>query len=143
MSDTPAPNAFIGRTSRPSNADLESALGRAKPVWDQLIADLASEHDVTIQEWRNYSVKAGWALRLKRGKRTIVWLAPFAGSFQVAFIFGDRAVLAARESRLSARVLHMLDSAPRYPEGTALRLQIKSARDLALVRKLALLKLQN
>lgn len=142
MSNSPAPNAFIGRTSPPSDADLESALGRAKPVWDQLVANLASEHKVTIQEWRSYSVKTGWALRLMRGKRTIVWLAPSAGFFQTAFIFGDRAVRAARESRLSARVLQMLDSAPRYPEGTALRLQIRSAKDLVLVKKLALLKLE-
>jgi hypothetical protein len=143
MSKSPARNAFIGRTSRPSDADLESVLGGAKPLWDHLIADLAAEHQVTIQEWRSYSVKSGWALRLKRGKRTIVWLAPCAGSFQVAFIFGDRAVLAARESGLSDRVVRMLDAAPRYPEGTALRLQIKSARDLAVVKKLALLKLEN
>jgi hypothetical protein len=139
----PAPNAFVGQTTRPSDSDLERALARAKPVWDRLIADLASEHDVAIQEWKSYSAKTGWALRLKRGRRTIVWLAPHNGYFQVLFIFGDRALVAARKSGLSARVLRTLDDAPRYPEGTGLRLQIKAAKDIPLVKTLAAIKLQN
>lgn len=139
----PPVNAFVGKTARPSDSDLEKALGRAKPVWDRLIADLASEHDVTIQEWKSYSAKAGWSLRLMRGKRTIVWLAPCNGFFQVVFIFGDRALVAARKSGLSARVLRTLDEAPRYPEGTGIRLQIKAAKDIPLVKTLAAIKLQN
>jgi hypothetical protein len=138
-----ATNAFIDKAARPSDADLGRALGRAKPAWDRLVAELGSEHGVTVQEWRSYSAKSGWALRLKRGKRTIVWLAPCPGSFQVVFIFGDRAVSAVRKAGMAARVLRMLDEAPRYPEGTGLRLQIKAARDIALIKKLAALKIQN
>lgn len=139
----PAPNAFVGKITRPSDSDLERALGRAKPVWDRLIADLASEHDVAVQEWKSYSAKSGWALRLKRGKRTIVWLAACEGCFQVAFIFGDRALAAARQARLPARMQRLLDEAPRYPEGTGVRLQIKAAKDIPLVKTLAAIKLQN
>ena len=57
MSTMP-PNAFIGKMDRPTDADLERALGPAKAVWDQLIAGLAAEHDVAIQEWKSYSLKA-------------------------------------------------------------------------------------
>ena len=53
-----ATNAFIGKAARPSDADLGRALGRAKPAWDRLIAELASEHGVAVQEWRNYSANA-------------------------------------------------------------------------------------
>ena len=37
----------------------------------------------------------------------------------------------------------MLDEAPKYPEGTAIRFQIKAAQDIALVKKLAAIKLQH
>ena len=94
----PAQNPFIGKTTRPSDSDLEKTLGRAKPLWDQLVAELASEHDVTTREWKSYSAKSGWALRLKRGKRTIVWLVPYDRCFQVAFIFGEKALTAIRQS---------------------------------------------
>ena len=142
MSALPA-NPFIGQRTAPSDGDLETALGASKQAWDRLIADLADEHGVAVREWRSYSTKTGWSLRLKRGKRTIVWLAPLAGSFQVVFILGERAVAAAREAGLPARVLRRLDEAPRYPEGTGLRLQIKAARDIPLVKKLAAVKLEH
>jgi hypothetical protein len=139
----PAQNPFIGKTTRPSDSDLEKTLGRAKPLWDQLVAELASEHDVTTREWKSYSAKSGWALRLKRGKRTIVWLVPYDRCFQVAFIFGEKALTAIRQSTVPARVLRMLDDAPKYPEGTGLRFQIKALKEMAVVKKLAAIKLQH
>jgi hypothetical protein len=137
------PNAFIGKRETPTDADLGMALGPTKPVWDGLIADLAASHGVATHEWKCYSVKTGWALRLLRGKRTILWLAPCQGCFRVAFILGDKALLAARQGGLSARALRALDEAPRYPEGTGVRLLIKGPRDIPTVKKLAAVKLAN
>jgi hypothetical protein len=142
MSDL-APNAFIGKTEKPTEADLATALGATKPLWDALIADMADRHDVAGQEWKSYSVKAGWALRLKRAKRTILWMAPCDGSFRVSFILGKKAVEAAHQSGLSARLLRILDEAPKYPEGTGVRLHIKGPRDIPAVSKLAAVKLEN
>lgn len=140
---TPARNAFLGKTAPPSESDLGEALGRARPVWDELVAELASEHDVTIREWKSYSAKYGWALRLKRGNRTIVWLAPCTGFFEVLFILGDKALAALCQTALPARVRRVLDDAPKYPEGTGVRFQIKAASDIAMVKRLAALKLQH
>ena len=113
-----------------------------EPAWDQLVAELASEHDVTTREWKSYGAKSGWSLRLMRGKRTIVWLVPSAGCFEVAFIFGEKALTAIRQTAVS-RVLRMLDEAPEYPEGTGLRFQVTAVKDIAVVKKLAAIKLLN
>ena len=139
----PAQNAFLGRTTQPSASDLEKALGPARRLWDRLVEELASEHDVTTREWKSYSAKSGWSLRLMRGTRTILWLVPYTGCFQAAFIFGEKALTAIRQSAVPARVLQMLDEAPRYPEGTGLRFQVKAVKDVALVNKLAVIKLQH
>ncbi|MDX2154423.1 MAG: DUF3788 family protein [Bryobacteraceae bacterium] len=137
-------NAFIGRREKPADADLAKALGSAKPLWDQLIASLAENHGVTDCEWRSYSPKAGWSLRLKRGKRTIVWLSPCnLHRFQVLYILGERALEAARRSRLPARGRLALEQAPKYPEGTGVRLLVKAAKDLPMIEKLAVAKIQN
>ncbi len=77
-----------------------------------------------------------------RGKRTIVWLIPCEGCFKAAFILGDKAIQAARQSGLSARLQKLIDEAPRYAEGTGIRLDIRTARDLAAVRKLAAIKME-
>jgi len=137
------PNAFIGSRQKPADAALAAALGSAKPAWDQLIASLAADHGVTIQEWKSYSAKAGWSLRLLRGKRTIVWLAPCEGCFRVAFILGEKAVAAARQGGVPAPLLRLIDEAEKYPEGTGIRLHVKALKDLPAVKKLAEIKLAN
>jgi len=137
------PNAFVDKPEKPTEDELAAELGPAKALWDQLIAGLADEIGVDIQEWKSYSLKAGWSLRLKRKKRTIVWLSPCRGCFRAAFILGDRAVEAARQSKLSQRVIKIINEAPRYPEGTGVRIDVKGPRDIPIVKKLAAVKLDN
>ena len=138
-----APNAFIGKTTAPTPGELSSALGPATALWDQLVDSITKEQPGLYTEWHSLKPKYGWALLLKFKKRRIVYLGPSAGAFSLGFILSDKAVAAARASRLPARILKLLDEAPRYPEGTGLRLDVKSARDLPAIRKLAQIKLAN
>jgi len=135
-------NAFIGRTVVPTAKEVDAVLGATAELWDQLVEWLA-EQGAATQEWNSYSPKAGWALRLKVKKRNIIYLGPCDGCFRVALILGDKAVAAARQGDLSKSTLKLLDEAPRYPEGTGLRLIVKAQKDLAAIKKLALIKLAN
>ena len=137
------PNAFIGRTVAPNERDLAEALGPATAHWDAVVVDMAQDLGCADHEWKSYGVKYGWSMRLKRGKRNIVHLSPRQGSFEVLFILGERAIAVARAGRLGARATALLDAAPRYPEGTGIRLEVKSARNLPLIRKLATIKIEN
>ena len=136
-------NAFVGQSKPPTNAGLAAALGPTKTIWDQLLTDLAQECEANVQEWNSYSPKAGWSLRVKCKKRTILWLAPCAGCFSVAFIFGDKAMQMVRQSKWPKRLIKVMDEAPKYPEGTGIRLQVKSSRDIGILKKLAAIKLAN
>jgi Protein of unknown function (DUF3788) len=135
------PNAFIGRAERPADADLIEVLGPAKELWDRLLADMTAQWNLKEHEWNSYSIKHGWSLRVKRGKRNIVYLVPAKGTFNVSFILGGKAVEAAHTRKLSARVVKLVDQGTKYPEGTGVRLEIKSDRDLAAVKSLTQLKL--
>ena len=136
------PNAFIGKKTQPTAEEVTSALGAAAVVWQELV-DWLAEQKVVEQEWKSYSVKAGWNVRLKLKKRNIIYLSPCADSFRAAFILGDKAVAAARQGDLSKSTLKLLDEAPHYPEGTGVRLIVKATKDLAAIKKLALIKLAN
>jgi hypothetical protein len=138
-----SPNAFINKPKPPTAAELATALGPAKAVWDQWLTDLAREYGANVHEWNSYSPKAGWSLRVKRKARTIVWLAPCLGCFRVAFILGDKAMSAARQSKWPKRVVKVMDEATKYPEGTGIRLEVKSSRDIGTLKKLAAIKLAN
>ena len=134
-----SPNAFIGRTKPPTDEELSAKLGAARALWDELLTELA----LPIQEWNSYSPKAGWSLKVKLGKRTILYLSPCHNSFRVAFVLGAKAVEVARQLKLPKAVMKIIDEAPRYPEGTGVRLEIQAREDLAAVRKLAEIKLAN
>ena len=134
-------NAFIGRKETPTEPDLIAALGPAKPVWDRLLSELERGHGPLTHEWKSYSPKHGWALRVVRKQRTVVWLGPSTGAFTAAFILGAKAMQAARQANLPLRIVHAMDAAPQYPEGTGLRLAVKSPREIAALLKLAAIKL--
>lgn len=136
------PNAFTGRPDPPAGADLESALGPAKALWDQLLADLACESGVTTAEWHSYSRKSGWAMRLKRGARAIVYLSPGKGRFTASLALGGKAVEAACASPLPKRVIRAIEGARKYAEGTAVRLEVKGATDVVAVKALAAIKIK-
>ena len=135
------PNAFEGKLEKPTPAELSAALGACSKIWNQFVDWFANDQGVSIQEWNSYSPKAGWSLRLKLKKRNIVYLAPCNQCFRVAFILGNRAVKAALQSDLPKSVLDVIKDAPRYAEGTGVRLIVKRPSDLPAIRKLALIKI--
>lgn len=133
-------NAFINKPRRPSDPELTLALGPSKALWDNLIDD-ARAIGVADQEWKSYSKKIGWTLRLKQKKRIILYLFPATGYFLVSLILGDRAMEAARRSGFSKSIIKILDGATRYPEGTAIRIDVKKQNDVTTIKKLMTVKL--
>ena len=131
-------NAFIGRAKAPSHHDLEITLGTTQRLWRQLICELRSAGIVDSKEWGTYSTKAGWSLRLKRKDRIIVYLVPTIGGFTASVVLGDKAL--ATLSNLSRSAQQMIEDAKRYPEGTALRIEVRTTDDLEFVKKLAAAK---
>ena len=115
-------NAFIERTATPTEAELAEALGRpAKALWDKLVAELAEEHGATARDWRSHSRKAGWALRLKRRDRVIVYLSPSRGCFVASFALGEKAAegRAGKRRRAGHRENHRRSQAVRRRAGGA------------------------
>jgi hypothetical protein len=145
MKETPVmpANAFIGKSERPTEFELVAELGPAKVLWDELLADLARDFGADVREWNSYSAKAGWSLRVKCKKRAIVYLSPGRNSFRASFALGDKAMQAARQSNFPQRVIKIIDEAKRYPEGTAVRIEVTGPRDIAVVKKLASVKMEN
>jgi hypothetical protein len=136
-------NAFIGKLKQPTDDELTEALGPAQAIWNQLLDELADQYNLVVQEWNSYSPKAGWAMRLKLKKRNIVYLSPCQGCFLVSFALGDKAIQAARKSKLPKRVIKIIDEAKRYAEGTAIRLEVKKPKDIDIVKQLTGIKLDN
>jgi hypothetical protein len=139
-----APNAFLGKPELPSTAEVTAVLGPAAPLWSELIEEVTEDAGKVTQEWQGvYVNKYGWALRLKKKGRNIIYMAPCQDCFRVAFVLSDKAVDAAKHAHLPRAVAKALEAAPHYPEGTGLRLTVRSAGDLPAIRTIAKIKLAN
>lgn len=136
-------NAFIGKSRYPSDSELTAALGKARPAWDHLLQQLASDCKLTTQEWTSYSPKAGWSMRLKVKARNIMYLGPCVGRFRVAFVLGEKAIAAARQKALPEPLLQLIKEGKKYPEGTAVRIEPVNEEDIPGIVKLAAIKLEN
>ncbi len=135
-------HAFIGQAQEPTDLELAVTLGAVKPLWDQLIDELTREYKLT-REWNSYSLKAGWSLRLKREARNIVYLSPSKSGLMASFALSDTATQTARASRFSKHVLKIISEAKKYAEGTAVRIVVSGPADVAVVKMLAKIKLEN
>src|SRR5438105_8191972 len=98
-------NAFKGKLTQPTDAELDAALGPSATLWKDLVQSMADQEGVAGQEWKGICVKKyGWSLRLKQKSRNIVYLGPGMGCFMVSFVLGDSALKAAKESHLPKAV---------------------------------------
>lgn len=136
-------NVFAGQAKQPTEKQLAAALGDCCELWQQLVADLQSEAGINTAEWNTSSVKLGWSLRLQAKKRNIVYLGPREGWFLASFILGDKAIAAAKKSDLGSSVSRIIAESKRYPEGTAVRIEVHSESDLEVVKKVAKIKIEN
>jgi hypothetical protein len=65
------------------------------------------------------------------------------GHFRAGFALGEKACRAAGESGLPAKVLEVIEHAPRFAEGRGVWLEVRSRKDVADVLRLAAVKLAN
>ena len=132
-----------GSNSPPVTRDLEDMLGRAGAMWTRLRTDLVSDFGPLAEKWSFSKTTNRWSVQLKRKQRTVVYLIPCRGHFLASFALGEKACAAAKDGGLSANVLAAIESAPRYPEGRGVRLEVRSARDVSSVTTLAAVKMAN
>jgi len=136
-------SVFSDKSRLPQDNDLAATLGSTFVFWNELKRLIASKFTPLSVEWGFSSKKTGWGLRLKREKRTILYMTPREGYFMASFALGEKAVKAAHESDLPISVLKVIDSATKYAEGRGVRLEVRSAEDVRNVEKLAVIKMAN
>ena len=134
-------SVFGDETTAPTDSELHRALGSAASAWSELVTHISVTYGPTVEQWHFAGARFGWSFRVGKPGRVILYLIPQAGRFLVGIVLGARAIAAARSARLPARVLDLLASAPRYAEGTGVRLPVSKVGDLASIRKLAALKM--
>ena len=139
--NTAPSNAFAGKLKPPTAQELVNALGPTKALWESVLTNLAEELQLTHHEWGSSSAKLGWSLRVKEGDRIVVYLAPWRGGFCARFVLGDKAVRSALAGGLPEDIAACIRNGKSYAEGTPVSVDVRAAKDVLVVAKLAAAKL--
>jgi hypothetical protein len=135
-------SAFGDKATPPTEAALRRTLGPAAAgAWAALVDHVGGTYPPAVERWSFAGAKYGWSLRLVRGDRVILYLIPRAGHFLVGIVLGGKAVAAAQDAGLPASVLEAIAAAPRYAEGTGLRLPVSEEGQLPPIHVLVALKM--
>ena len=138
-----AASVFADKATEPDDQMLAKALGKSYRLWREIKEHLKAECGELTEEWKFYGQKSGWILKTLRKKRNLFFFIPLKGSFDVSFVFGDKAVAAVEQSDLPRSLVAELKSARKYAEGRGLRIGVKSSADVEHIRKLVEIKINN
>ena len=133
-------SAFDDKAHQPKEADIKAKLGKSYPAWVELRGEVISKYPPIAEVWAYTGKSTGWGMRLKLGERIIMYMTPCDGYFRASFVLGEKAVQAAREAKLPASVLAVIDSARKYAEGRGVRFEVRSVKDIKGLVELAGIK---
>lgn len=136
-------SVFDDKATLPDDKMLAGALGKSSWLWLQIKKHLKAEYGELIEEWKFYGQKSGWILKTLRKKRNLFFFIPLKGSFQVSFVFGEKAVAVVEKSDLPQKLITELKNARKYAEGRGLRIDVKNSADLEHIKKLVEIKVNN
>ena len=86
------PGAFTDKKHQPEYDEVMQVLKGRSKHWNELVDALRSEYEPVTEEWKCYSVKFGWCMRLLRKKRAILYMTPYEGYFSAVVVLGEKAV---------------------------------------------------
>lgn len=122
---------------------LSETLGETKKYWEKIKDHLTKEYGELTQDWKFYSKKSGWILKILRRKRNLFFFIPLEGYFRLSFVFGDKAVNEIEKSDLPENIKEALRNARKYAEGRGLQVVVKSGENIDIVKKLVEIKVKN
>ncbi|HEY9167118.1 MAG TPA: DUF3788 family protein [Candidatus Kryptonia bacterium] len=137
------PNPFPDKAVIPDEMKLLKILGDTGKFWREIRSYIEKDFGPVKSEWKFYSEKSGWTMKLLLKKRNLFFLSPVDGGFRMSFIFGDKAVSAIEESDIPKKIIDEVRNAKKYVEGRGIRMEVKSAKTVEIVKKLIKIKIEN
>jgi hypothetical protein len=132
---------FNDKAHPPSKTEIMDALGKRYSQWIDLVQHFHDHITPVSETWKNYGKSSGWTLLLRHNDRTIFYLFPNKGYFTVLFVFGEKAVNAAKEADLPDELLQLILHAKSFEEGRSFQVEVKGEKDIDLVKKLIKIKM--
>ena len=134
---------FGEKALMPTDEMLAEALQQSQGAWTALQRHMAETYGPVSGEWKYYEKPSGWTFALKSGKRALLYFIPQEKAFKVNFVFGEKALLAARTAGLPEAVLTAIAEAKAYREGRPFMVDVAGEADIPVIKTLLKIKAAN
>jgi len=121
---------FDNKEIVPNDEDLENILKSSLNAYNKLISYLENEYAPLTNEWKFYSKKAGWTLRISNKKRNLLFLSPNEDYFLVTVNMGVKVSKMVLDSDVSDNTKDLIKQAKVYAEGTGVIIEVRNEKDL-------------
>ena len=136
-------NKFLEKEPIPNDDLLKKTIGLTFKHLEDIRTNIREHYGETTEEWKYYGKKYGWTLKTLLKKRNLFFITACDGSFNMAFVFGDRAVNEIEKSDISPDLAEQVLSARKYAEGRGLTIQVKDDKYLKDIKELIDIKINN
>ena len=133
---------FTDRNRRPSTAELCTALGKSRAIWESLIQSVRRQYDVREDFSFLYGKNYGWAVRFRFKGKLLVCFYPNSDYVVTQIIMNTRNLSDPFITSLHQHAKKAIESATPYPEGKWLFITTKTRRDANDIRLLLNLKVK-
>ena len=130
---------FLNKEQCPSQKEIEKTLGLTKSLWNEMVKFLIESYS-NNEEFKFYGKNYGWALRFRKGSKSVASLYPNDKSFIGQIILVEKEIKATLRMNLSNTVSEVIKKATSYLEGRWLFITIKTVRDVKEFKQLIELK---
>jgi hypothetical protein len=132
---------FDDKSAPPDDDALSKVLGKSKKAWDATLAHVRASVEGVDVEWKFYGSKHGWQTKATRKKKAVLYMIPHAGKFMVGTALPKQALAMLDDAGLPDALVAEIRAGKAYAEGTPARIEITSAKQVAIVKRLLALKL--
>jgi hypothetical protein len=133
--------AFDDKSAPPDDAALSKLLGKSKKAWDATLAHVQASVEKVDVGWKFYGSKHGWQIKATRGKKAVLYMIPHAGKFVAATALPRQALEQLEAAGLPDALVAEIRAAKPYAEGTPARVEVTSAKQVTVIKRLLALKL--
>jgi len=121
---------FDNKEIVPNDEDLEDVLKSSLDTYNKLISYLENNYGQLTNEWKFYSKKAGWTLRISNKKRNLLFLSPNEDYFLVTLNMGVKVSKMVLDSDVSDNTNELIKEAKVYAEGISILVEVRNEEDL-------------
>ena len=134
---------FNDKNHQPSDEILAERLTDVHKYWIEIKEYVNDMVGPTTEEWKFYGKNYGWQLKTLLKKRNLFFLIPYDSFFKIVLIFGDKAVNEIEKSSISENIKDDIVNAKKYMEGRGIGIDVMDGKNLADIKMLIKIKIQN